>query len=217
MKQDAEPSEGGDNKKDLLINYGCWCQLRGDTPRGKVKFSLQTNQSVIKGQGEPVDALDAACKEWHQCRACTKIDDRSCNPNDAPFYTFDYSNFSGAGNDLCGKNEGCALHNCQCDQQLGFMLGYFYVSQIKMQYVTNVDGSGFDYKNQCKTSSSADGAGVDENNNVIGTPTGLSEWGFECCGTYPNRVPFKTNQNTCCPGLFWYELVSLGSCQTIDY
>ena len=83
-----------------------------------------------------------------------------------------------------------------------------------MQYVTNLDGSGFDYKNQCKTSSSggADGAGVDENNNVIGTPTGLTDWGFECCGTYPYRVPYKTNRNSCCLGMFWYDVVALGAC-----
>ena len=106
------------------------------------------------------------------------------------------------------------MHNCQCDQQLGFMLGNFYESQINLNYVTNQDGSGFDYKNECKTSSNtgADGAGVQANGDVIGTPLGLSDWGFGCCGTYPYREPFKTNRNSCCPTGFFDQLSPLGAC-----
>ena len=49
-----------------LLDYGCWCRIN--------------NQDRIV-HGNPVDAIDAACKEWHQCRACTAIDFNSCDPN----------------------------------------------------------------------------------------------------------------------------------------
>ena len=58
-----------------MLSYGCWCQIRNQDAEG-----------IVTGHGAPVDALDEACKSWHQCRACTIIDfssDRTCDPNDA--------------------------------------------------------------------------------------------------------------------------------------
>ena len=48
---------------DRWLSYGCWCQIRNQPAGG-----------IVPGHGAPVDALDEACKAWHQCRACTTID-----------------------------------------------------------------------------------------------------------------------------------------------
>ena len=60
-----------------MLSYGCWCQIRN-----------QDAQGIAAGHGAPVDALDEACKAWHQCRACTTVDfsaDGTCDPNDVEY------------------------------------------------------------------------------------------------------------------------------------
>ena len=60
-----------------MLSYGCWCQIRNKEAPG-----------IVPGHGTPVDELDAACKRWHQCRACTTVDfstDGTCNPNDVAY------------------------------------------------------------------------------------------------------------------------------------
>ena len=64
MKNKFESLKGQDWKMaDKLLNYGCWCRLlnqEGYIYDGK----------IVAGRGAPVDAIDAACKAWHQCRSC---------------------------------------------------------------------------------------------------------------------------------------------------
>ena len=60
-----------------MLSYGCWCQIRNTEAEG-----------IVAGRGAPVDALDAACKAWHQCRACTTVDFsdvETCLPNEIAY------------------------------------------------------------------------------------------------------------------------------------
>ena len=60
-----------------MLSYGCWCQIRNQEAEG-----------IVPGRGQPVDELDAACKAWHQCRACTTVDfsaEETCIPNDVAY------------------------------------------------------------------------------------------------------------------------------------
>ena len=59
---------------DNLLDYGCWCRIRNEEAAG-----------IVAGHGTPVDALDEACKAWHQCRACTSMDFQTCNPNNIAY------------------------------------------------------------------------------------------------------------------------------------
>ena len=59
---------------DKLLDYGCWCRIRNEEAAG-----------IVPGHGTPVDALDEACKAWHQCRACTSLDFQTCNPNNIAY------------------------------------------------------------------------------------------------------------------------------------
>ena len=69
------------SKVDSMLSYGCWCQIRN-----------QETEGMVAGHGAPVDALDEACKAWHQCRACTTVDfstdDEPCDPDNA-YYEID--------------------------------------------------------------------------------------------------------------------------------
>ena len=56
------------DKANKLLDYGCWCRLR-------------TESGIVAGHGAPVDEIDAACKAWRQCRACTSTDFESCDPD----------------------------------------------------------------------------------------------------------------------------------------
>ena len=70
-----KPSKGQDVAvADNLLDYGCWCRLRNEEAAG-----------IVSGHGTPVDALDEACKAWHQCRACTSMDFQTCNPNNIAY------------------------------------------------------------------------------------------------------------------------------------
>ena len=60
-----------------MLSYGCWCQIRNTEAEG-----------IVAGRGAPVDALDAACKAWQQCRACTTVDFsdvETCLPNEIAY------------------------------------------------------------------------------------------------------------------------------------
>ena len=171
-----------------------------------------------------MDALDAACKRWHQCRTCTRID-HECIPDDTP-YLLTYAPDSAApgcpkpnswNTDYCCDNAPghlygpCNIQNCLCDEELAYQLGTRLVSQINMEYVTNQDGTGFDNINKCTPNGKEGGAGMDHNGQPAGSPSygTLADWGFECCGTYPHRIPYKNNQNSCCANT---DIVPLGVC-----
>ena len=65
---------------DKLLDYGCWCRIR-NAESGGVEM-----QKVVAGHGDPVDAIDAACKAWHHCKTCTSIDFDSCDPKSGVNY-----------------------------------------------------------------------------------------------------------------------------------
>ena len=84
-----------------LLDYGCWCRLRNFEAGG-----------IVKGHGAPVDALDSACKAWHQCRKCTSVDFKSCDPND-----IDYE----VGFDISSQRISCEFNSSQCSVSLEMM------------------------------------------------------------------------------------------------
>ena len=57
---------------EKLLNYGCWCRFVNQE-------DIHIYEGEIVGHGAPVDAIDAACKEWHQCRSCRTRDYESCD------------------------------------------------------------------------------------------------------------------------------------------
>merc|ERR1711937_1126758 len=109
-------SKGQDfSKVDDMLSYGCWCQIRNQEAEG-----------IATGHGTPVDELDAACKRWHQCRACTTVDfstEGTCVPNDVAYEV----GFDPVTQRIdCQFNpDECSTMNCGCDEQMAFSMKHF--------------------------------------------------------------------------------------------
>ena len=97
--QNSEPLKGfNPGFAGTLLDYGCWCRLRNFEAGG-----------IVKGHGPPVDALDSACKAWHQCRKCTSVDFKTCDPND-----IDYE----IGFNTQSQRINCESNSVQCSVSL---------------------------------------------------------------------------------------------------
>ena len=97
--KNSEPLKGQNLEiASNLLDYGCWCRLRNFEAGG-----------IVKGHGPPVDALDSACKAWHQCRKCTSVDFKTCDPNDID-YEIDFNTQS--------QRINCELNSAQCSVSL---------------------------------------------------------------------------------------------------
>ena len=73
-------------------SYGCWCQIGN-------------YQGILHGRGTPVDALDEACKAWHQCRACITVDFSGNNETCHFDYIFP---------DKLGESIDCQINDNEC-------------------------------------------------------------------------------------------------------
>ena len=186
--------------------------------KSKVRVLTET---IFIGQGRPVDAIDEACRRWHQCRACTKIDN-GCDPGDSVYFPQTIEDFrlahvedplhrgcsSNPNTQECCHATGCDFRNCLCDEELAYQLNHgILVGLLNEQFVTNPDGSGYDYVNKCANGDSGDG-NLDSNGNIGGVPF-LAMWEFKCCGLNPHRYPYKTDINTCCADT---DIVPVGVC-----
>ena len=185
----------------------------------------------FEGEGLPVDVFDEACKQWQTCRTCTVIDaikdGYQCDQRVE--YKVDYSaiaaNFidswpnwpnSMPKADCSANTNVCDLGRCSCDAALAARLSelmnikweaaFSYDNLMNNEFVTNQDGSGFDYKNKC-------------NAGFLKVPSSSGDGGLSlvteraCCGNYPNVVTYNTLRQTCCdegnPGAF---LSGYGTC-----
>lgn len=102
--------------------YGCWC-----LPQGQ--------HNLASGFGQPVDPIDAVCKEFTLCYKCIDIDfGGSCNPEKRG-YKWGRS-FDSEGNQIdirCKNNHNdgpshrCARFVCECDRVLAVGLSHVWM------------------------------------------------------------------------------------------
>lgn len=203
------------SKVDDMLSYGCYCQIRNDAAQG-----------IVKGRGTPVDALDAACKAWQQCRGCTTVDfsdEGACDPNDVAYEVgFDPITMR---IDCAFNPDNCSTMNCKCDENMAHTLTDLFANgEFDDQFLTNEDGSGFDHVGQCRgpnhggnnggnnggdgddnaTDPDGNGNGNGGNGNGGNGDNGDGNDGgdveaepeLQCCGTYPNRFQFMTGGKT---------------------
>ena len=162
-----------------LWGYGCWCHF---------------GNSLLKGHGDPVNDHDEICMNLQNCLRCIVVDEvqenndpsTPCDPKTANFQ-LGASFFSGqealvvecenanSGND-CGK------FACICEMSFIASLvdklweGYLY----DPSYKHDDNGGSWNFEDNCITS-------------VATAPKTK-----ECCGNYPNRVPFYVENRSCC-------------------
>lgn len=102
--------------------YGCWC-----LPQGQ--------HNLASGYGQPIDPVDAVCKEFALCYKCIDIDfGGSCNPEKRGYKWGKSYDDAGQQVDIRCKNnhnEGpshrCARFVCECDRILAVGLAQTYM------------------------------------------------------------------------------------------
>jgi hypothetical protein len=158
--------------------YGCWCYFYDNVGRGK---------------GTPVDELDGMCKTLHDGYTCAIIDAELEGADECIPWEVEYNPGSGAGNDRFATcqaanpgGDNCAVRACSVegiftDNVFALLLGG---SQADLENFSH--SQGFD---------PATDAGCPVKPGVHG-----SSGAKECCGSYPNRFPFKTldGDRACC-------------------
>lgn len=152
-------------------NYGCHCIPEGSRKIGQA------------GYGEPVDAVDASCRSFHQCYRCLSDEhsdeEEGCNGEDVR-YKFKGSNVNGVKTVQCTDPVGSCRYNvCQCDLALAQKL---QTAVLVWDVKYHQKQGDFDRAGNCHKS----GGG----NNFE-----------ECCGdkfTFPNNMIRRSNQ--CCVG-----------------
>ena len=87
-----------------MLSSGCWCQLL-------------TSNFQISNRGEPVNAIDAACRKWHKCNQCTMIDDGACLGYQ---HNYGIAAYDSQNKAYKCSNDGdpCKYNACTCDVAL---------------------------------------------------------------------------------------------------
>jgi hypothetical protein len=102
--------------------YGCWC-----LPQGQ--------HNLASGYGQPIDPVDAVCKEFSLCYKCIDIDfGGSCNPEKRGYKWGKSYDSAGVQIDIRCKNNHnngpshrCARFVCECDRILAVGLKHVWM------------------------------------------------------------------------------------------
>jgi hypothetical protein len=160
-----------------LMNYGCWCNLQsGD---------------LTTGAGLPQDSFDEKCGNFQLCLRCARWDAKqdgtyTCDPVNDGYVGVGNSNFV---IDCDAQNPtDCGAHLCMCYTNFfASLVGFLWnppaapydASRAHPGNLYNPAGT-FDYDGVCKG----------------GPGNGAND--MDCCGLYPERYPFSTNNKGCC-------------------
>ena len=188
---------------DDLDGYGCWCYF---------------DEDVGRGQGTPVNKIDARCRNLHHGYACARLDDSSNNVCQRPWeVSYTHVDLNNYLNTLTLSYEDvhieCETKNAgdDCKSRACAVESYFILNLVTLALTPNT----FDY-----SFSHAENV-WDPTANCL--PMDLDSSEKECCGDYPLRFPFKTkngergcckdvtydtNMHNCCAG----DVLSLAIC-----
>jgi len=166
-------------------NYGCWCYF---------------DDQVGNGKGEPMDLIDAECRNLHRGYECAIADfGETCVPWEVTYFPVSGTSFigqhGGVGpacvhtNTVVTSFGDCAAAACAIETE--FIDEYTsitqnYNPQFSTYSHTSTGQGNFNPKRNCVT-------------NEKGTP---DKGERDCCGTFPHRYPFKTydGASACCQG-----------------
>lgn len=167
---------------EILNCYGCWCNRE---------------QFFGRGMGEPRDAFDMICKYHHQAYECISIDAAErgevCDPTAVSAEGFKFKMELSFDNGRGGMNLQCDQNQSWCKQR---------VCEADLQYI----------KDFVRTALAGhrirrDLLGHEDHLGADGLPTGYFDHGANCplggslhtphkycCGAYPRRRTYKTDQ-----------------------
>lgn len=205
---------------NYLMGYGCWCRFGG----------------ASKGRGKAVDDIDNLCKKLTQSYQCLRLDilhddGAYCDPVTEP-YLFDIGNYIMMSLNLPSLTitDNCAQHNkgnrCAantCELELNMLMEYYRGLLKDPNFTTlTVDASKqhvkfagpFDPAAECGNPGNPqqviDSNQLTNQGNHAGNHPNTWKNELECCGTFPNRVPFHTmnGQRSCCNGKTYNTLMN---------
>jgi len=153
-----------------LVQYGCWC-----FPRGQ----------LIMGFGQPVDDIDATCRNHQLCLHCVGMDtEYECDPNMQPYRVYGQI-YQNGRRLVCRDPPGsCSWLACQCDVNM--------VTTVILASLRAYKPRFWRYNPQRCLS-------FDRQHD---TPPD------QCCGKYPERYPFHSVDKQCCKGKLFNPLHS---------
>jgi len=190
--------------EDTYTNYGCYCWIDG------------ADVGVIGG-GKTKDMTDHHCKELYRCYKCVNID-YAKNYTDVEYSVEFGMNADGDRQLDCGVNSKQDAENiCECDKRFAEAIAETVDSCEAGQVddekhgpycmdddlVTVTGGGSFDSRNQCEK------AFPDHQKS-------------QCCGIYPNRVPYDDDFAECCrmesqiEDVFKFRKLPVGQCQDFN-
>ena len=156
--------------------YGCFC------------FN-EFSPTKAQGKGSARDMIDQSCKNLYKCQTCIDMDIEQSlilsNIDGKCEYTSTYSfNLTMNGPDLpaiecLNMDNTCKRSLCECDKRFGFELAASW-SEWSAQWKGK---DAFDRSAECRSTGSANKGRIDQ-----------------CCGVYPYRYPFHSNdgERECC-------------------
>ena len=165
---------------NFLTDYGCWCNYKDGT---------------YVGHGQPEDEIDHLCKDFANCIECAEIDGEqdsngeTCNAKTIGYSAKFQSNGTGKITMTCDsdKNNDCAQRTCYCNSDLQAR-GLAIMTQGLLDHDKyKHDRGNFSPKTDCKKS------------------TINGEKSEDCCGEYPNRKRYMTDEKECCVGKNFYS------------
>jgi hypothetical protein len=164
----------------FLINYGCWCFFDdGDFTR-----------RAGRGKGGAVDAFDATCRRLQLAYRCSIMDaqDRNeichpwgqsyamINPEIIHKSTEDVATICASVTDTLCAQEACII-------EANFLNELYQLIDDNMSMVDSFKhDSGFDVSQECVRTVEVHGDN-------------------ECCGSFPERYPYRVDVRECCDGL----------------
>lgn len=136
---------------------------------------------LMTGSGIPLNEFDAACQKFQLCTRCAKFDTKAvtdCNANTRDFNSIGSSSFTARCSDA--NADDCETYLCTCQNQL--------ISDLLTLMWANTPYDPL----QLHTNPSFDPS-------VCGAPNPNNGGDMDCCGFYPRRFPFNTDNKKCCP------------------
>jgi len=179
-------SLGGHLLEEYFFAYGCWCTFNDD----------HTFDGNRHGRGAPLDAWDANCRRLKEGYECAMIDaelrGEECVSWEVTYPTLGSGTATNIIESVCATvNSGnqCAIDVCIVETHFvnaiaefiipGQPAGLASLDNVNADYVH--DSINFDFDAQCPAK------------------TGMPSNEKACCGTHPERAPYKTMNRQCCP------------------
>jgi len=190
--------------EERYTNYGCYCWIDG------------AGAGVIGG-GKTKDMTDHHCKELYRCYKCVNID-YAKNYTDVEYSVeFGMDNQGNRQLDCKVNSKQDAENICECDKRFAEAIAEtrdaceagqndddkFGPYCMDDNLVTVTGGGSFDSRNQCEK------AFPDHEKS-------------QCCGIYPNRVPYDDDFAECCrmesqiEDVFKFRKLPIGQCQDMN-